>query len=1174
MSKKTIRIFISSPGDVQQERIIARKVISEFNELYSKFVKIEVLMWEDFPLTADCTFQEGINFFLKEDIIDYAVFILWSRLGTPLCSKFLKPDGTPYKSGTEYEYDLMRELFQRNGSPRILTYVKTAEPLITSRNTEELLEFIRQQESVKNFLSEHFYDAETNSNYAYLQFEKETSFEEKLKEHLKSLIHSQLGKNVEVREWEGNPYVGLKSFEYEQSSIFFGRRNLVYETTAQLMNNDKIKRALIVLGESGSGKSSFIKAGLLPFLCKENKIGYKIVTPSMFGGKVYHGLIDLLVENYAFLKNNPFIDDLKTGIDENTNFKYLSYALNNNCHNDVIIFIDQFEELFNDSLITEEERYNVILLLKGIVSTQSVSIFISMRSDFYNRFSLYGGLAQIKENAVVVDIPVVGHSEISEIVNEPARKACLGWEINNNGNALNDIIIKDATIIKDLPLIEFALSELYKLRDKNNILTFEAYQKIGGLSGAIIKYADNFYNNLNENEKSALNDIFGFVIAASSSQKQTFVRKTSLLKDVQQSKTHNSVVKKLIDAHILVTGKDHSGQPTISIVHEMLIKHWGIIQDWINEQKDFLYSNLYYEQRVQHWLNNGKSIKDLLQERTALLEAEYFVYKYSNLINDETNEFLMHSIKKERRKGFVWQIIVGAIMLFGLVGLIIFKSYGFKYSEELNELLGDINNMKLPYMLWIYIPILCVLGHSILLRYYAKPKFMTIKYSLYFWIFIMAYLLIDGFYVSNDFFEPTIILINTSLFLVMVSVFLDYRRRYRWQTKKLVSYFISEKWIERIKSLSAGLFVFLAFLYLVMLIMNSENANKDKERLLNVADELFTGLNNISYMLSPVDKYYVNNLHRTYLEEGFPDELNDTIPDDREFQYANALYNLGYPDNAINFLYYDATWKDHLLIIKCLMAIGNYQLAKIILGDYIDNERYDNYGWLKTDELIWVAEKLGEFDYAKRLYKIVDAQNTNSSNNPAYEINRGHIYLAEKNIDDAVDNYKKALDMNPQTSMNIINDLHLFSRFDIIDDALLQDVSKSIGLEFIPSYTNNDTLTTSSVLKALCGNWAWEYEEYGVKYKALLNVENERSYVRYNIFKNNDETLEGVLTIISHLRFEERDTGIIWDEYNPETDGNSYGILKELNDDYFILEVVENGNPDDKGEERLYKRVE
>ncbi len=224
-------------------------------------------MWEDFPLTADSTFQEGINFFLEEDVIDIALFILWSRLGTPLCSKFRKDDGSLYQSGTEYEFDMMMNLFKQKGKPRILTYVKMSDKVPSVLNIKDLADFLRQKDLVDTFIQDHFRDDETDSNYAYTQFEDHTSLEQKLRIHLITLVKNIVGDIGEIREWNGNPYVGLNPYEYEQSSIFFGRKQLVYETATQLVNfnNDSIKKSLLVLGESGSGKSSFVKAGLLPF---------------------------------------------------------------------------------------------------------------------------------------------------------------------------------------------------------------------------------------------------------------------------------------------------------------------------------------------------------------------------------------------------------------------------------------------------------------------------------------------------------------------------------------------------------------------------------------------------------------------------------------------------------------------------------------------------------------------------------------------------------------------------------------------------------------------------------------------------------------------------------------------------------------------------------------------
>ena len=1162
MEKKKIRIFISSPGDVQQERNIARNVVQELNSLYAKYAKLEVLMWEDFPLTTESTFQEGIDYFLKNEPIDFAVFILWSRLGTPLCTKFAKPDGSPYKSGTEYEYDLMCDLQRRNGSPRILTYVKTKEILPSVSTQEELYEFFKQKDGVKAFLKEHFYDESTNSNYAYLQFEEQTSFENKLKNHLQGLIKPLLGNVSEIKEWDGNPYVGLNSFEYEQSSIFFGRRHLVYDVSSQLLEDESQKRSLIVLGESGSGKSSFVKAGLLPFLCRSNKTDFRIVTPSMFGGAVYQGLLDMLVNNFSFLKDNPFMDELKAGVDEDTNFKHLAFAFKNNKHNDFILYIDQFEELFSDNQITEEERRKVILLLKGIVSTYCINIFMSMRSDFYNRFSLYGNLAQLKAMVVTIDIPLIGISEMSEIVDEPAKKACLKWEIDHKGNSLNEVVVKDASVIKDLPLIEFALSELYNLRDENNCLTFAAYEKIGRLRGAIVAYANNFYNRLTDDEKVALDEVLGYVISVSPTQRNTYVRRTTLLEELEKEPAHKSIVKKLIDAHIFVTGKNHNGEPTVTIVHETLINHWEIIQSWVNAQDDFLQSNTYYEQRAKHWNERGKSSKELIQERTALLEVEYFVYKYSKRLTEGTKDFLLASLKKERRQGIVWQTMLAVFLIISFVCFIYAKLIGYEYDADLNEW-TSINDLSLPQMLSIQIPLLSILFHSLFLKYFGKPKYKTINYSLLYWSILFSYLM----YLFNDVDYSYSLIFNLPILLVLISVLLDVRIRRLWRKRKVVSYNISDKWIERIKSIFVGfvLLFIVAFTPLVMTFVLQEK-NEKLESTLVVADELFDGLNNISNMLSPSDNFYVNEKRRLYLEERFKDELQDTIPDDREYQYSTVLYNLGKPDRARRFLYYDKNWRDHLMMIKCLMLEGRYDLAEYAMTEYIEAKRVDNFGSLKTEDLIWSAEKMGRFDLAEKIYSLLEQKNVDISN-VAFIVNKGHIHMFKNEIDSAVACYSQVIDFN-----NIIaQDFHLLSRFSAIDDAKLQYVADKIKVPFIPAYSVDDSLTTSRVYEKLQGDWVW-YNNVDVNQRVLISIDSVRSYVRSHIYAKVDTTWNESFRLVSHIRFQESDKGLVWDEYNPITDENSMGILTEITDEYFVLKVVENGKPTDKNKLRVYNR--
>lgn len=1159
---KKIRIFISSPGDVQQERNIARKVIRELNSIYSKYAEIEVLMWEDFPLTTESTFQEGIDFFIKNEQIDFAVFILWSRLGTPLCKKFTKPDGSPYHSGTEYEYDLMRDLQRQKGAPRILTYVKTKDIVPTVKTKDELFEFFQQKESVKTFLSEHFYDESTNSNYAYLQFDEQTTFEQNLKNHLKELIRQSIGDVNEIREWDGNPYVGLKSFEYEQSSIFYGRRHLVYDVTSQLLENENVKRSLIVIGESGSGKSSFVKAGLLPFLCRDNKTGYLIITPSMFGAKLYQGIIDLLVDNYAFLDGNPFIEDLRTDISENTNFKHLQYALNNTPHQDVILYLDQFEELFNDNQISEEERKKVILLLKGIASTQSISIFFSLRSDFYNSFSIYGSLAQLKEMSIVVDIPVIGVDNITEIVNEPAKKACLKWEIDQKGCALNDTIIKDASIIKDLPLIEFALSELYNLRDENDCLTFSAYKQIGRLRGAIVAYANKFYNNLNEEEKHALNEVFGYVISVSTSQQLTYVRKTSLLNELQKDKRHTQLTQKLIDAHIFVTGKSHDGQATVSIVHETLIDNWDVIRKWIDAQQDFLKNNSYYEQRAQHWIEAHKSSKELIQERTPLLEVEYFLFKYSKQTTELAKDFLLNSIRKDRRKGIIWQTSLGLYFFIISVIAILARLLGIKYDSDINEYFYFNESTLGDFIASLIIPF-SVLCHSLVIKYLSLPKYRTIYYSLLYWVALLVYCILLFLFDTNIYGS----LIYYIVVSVLISVALEAKTRWTWKKRKVVKFIFSDELLYEIYSFRNALFAVIFIGVLPMYLVYQEKKNYNLETTL----ELFDGLNNISTLLSPTDNHYINNKRKSYLEKMYPEEISDTIPDDGNFQYSIALYHLSMPEEALNHIFYDETWRDHLMAIKCFMLEGDYNTAEYFIEYYVNSSRIDDFGWLNSKDLIWETEKLGRFDLTEKIYELCDSENIDM-NDIASIINKGHLYLFQGNIELAVEKYNEAMKLNPQAQYNIEQDFHVLDRFASIDVELLEQAAKRANVNFVPAFSTEDPITTSRIFEKLNGNWFWIDEKTNANHMTM-SVDTTRNFVRYHSFEYQDTTWQESYRFISHIRFNDTENGIIWDEYNPINDGNSYGILEEITDSLFVVKIIQNGNPADTDTHRTYYKI-
>ena len=235
---KTLRIFISSPGDVVAERTIAKRVIRKLQKEFCSQVELKALLWEDMPLQSTHSFQEGIDQMINADPVDIAIFILWSRLGSPLGMRFHRTDGTPYLSGTEYEYEMMLAANKQSGHPKILAYLKNApvhQVLTDMHDLAAIEEWTEQNKRVQNFIKENFYDKTNNTIYgAYHQFNESVTFEQKLTEHLRQLIVEKIGEAQKV-EWNKNPYVGLRSFEPDDEAIFYGRRRVVNEIEQHLI---------------------------------------------------------------------------------------------------------------------------------------------------------------------------------------------------------------------------------------------------------------------------------------------------------------------------------------------------------------------------------------------------------------------------------------------------------------------------------------------------------------------------------------------------------------------------------------------------------------------------------------------------------------------------------------------------------------------------------------------------------------------------------------------------------------------------------------------------------------------------------------------------------------------------------------------------------------------------
>jgi hypothetical protein len=305
---KVIKVFVSSPGDVHNERKIADELIrtlaKEFDVpvsvTYSSLLRAEArgdqanvdsIATDDSGNLVLCPyFWEYQRFELDKSYVaqipntgDFylVICILWSRLGTELGPEFKLPDGSCPRSGTEYEIAwALEHARQAKGIPILHVYRNRSERSIRlgAEGTPE--ETLHQWNLVHAFLAERERDTDGRFIGALNNYTTLDEFEDLFRKHFRDFLSTQLNldhlrKSLarKVKRWEGNPFLGLQSFEFEHSAIFYGRTKAKGEAMATLAEQAQSGHPfLLVLGASGSGKSSLAQAGILPLLVEPNSV--------------------------------------------------------------------------------------------------------------------------------------------------------------------------------------------------------------------------------------------------------------------------------------------------------------------------------------------------------------------------------------------------------------------------------------------------------------------------------------------------------------------------------------------------------------------------------------------------------------------------------------------------------------------------------------------------------------------------------------------------------------------------------------------------------------------------------------------------------------------------------------------------------------------------------------
>lgn len=392
-----------------------------------------------------------------------------------------------------------------------------------------------------------------------------------------------------------NPYKGLQSFKAADTRDFFGREALIDELAAaveQVVVQEKKgqpnERLLAVLGASGAGKSSVVQAGLLPNL----KCGgvfdsreWLYLDPMVPGTHPLEALaLSLAVQpslgNVAALHRELTSDSLRA-------LHLLARQLVNSSLCKVVLFIDQFEEVFTLTVSEEERQHFFDLLITAVTEPQGPLLAIlTLRMDFSERATQYPALYHLLDVHHVSVLPMQ-RNDLRRVIEEPARLPDV--QLTFEDDLVGDLLFDMREQIGALPLLEFTLGQLFARRS-GHMLTLHAYRDIGSLKGALAKHAEATYDSFPTQEHQALaRSLFLRLIDPRHTEQDTTRRRARLSEFERSDSAQTKLLRETMDAFVaarLLTTNEQAGEATVEVSHEALIREWPRLVEWLREARE------------------------------------------------------------------------------------------------------------------------------------------------------------------------------------------------------------------------------------------------------------------------------------------------------------------------------------------------------------------------------------------------------------------------------------------------------------------------------------------------------------------------------------------------------------------------------------------------------------
>jgi WD40 repeat protein len=474
------------------------------------------------------------------------------------------------------------------------------------------------------------------------------------------------------------PYPGLAPLEEDDAAIFFGRDAQIIEAIDKMrgMARNGVKPMLVILGASGAGKSSFLRAGLWPRLKRDDLCWFPVPTirpeRAVIAGEF--GLARALEE---IGRQEPFAaglakeglprsrGDIRQFLDQDeTNLARILAAIRNAAQLSIqpgaaspltlVVPIDQGEELFNEDGAVEARKFMRMLSHATAKDKGHVLVVIALRSDAFPRLQQDALFSEFSKEVFALDEMLPGAYQA--VIEGPAQLVKpTPLKIDPK---LVDALLRDVTGQDALPLLAFTLQRLHQDYGAEGALNFAQYEKIGGLKGVIEHAAQQAFAEHRDlpqrkEERAALLRAAFIPHLARVNEAGEFIRRVATRAEIP-AHTH-VLIDRFTDARLLI--KDHRSiagaavkVEVVEVAHEALLREWRDLHDLLVEEKEFLMAKSQLEKDVNEWRDTPQNRKaGALLSGNKLARARGWFVERSDKLTPEERQYIQASISQADR---------------------------------------------------------------------------------------------------------------------------------------------------------------------------------------------------------------------------------------------------------------------------------------------------------------------------------------------------------------------------------------------------------------------------------------------------------------------------------------------------------------------------------------------